>query len=295
MLFWIVALSLFRWPSAGPCFNCPSSDSGFRVICCHVLALPVSPAPESPSSCGSSQGPRNCRAEPGRARWTDRGNMDGSERSSDTADESEAEQNNRNLNDLLQELRVADLGVQLLFGLLLGLPFTVRFSRLDGSGQNPLSSQPDLRCIGHGAVGEPCRLPLLGVPSTRKGAVTRFRQRAGHSRVGMVAVAASAAIWMVMLFVGLSWPVGFFAGIATGSLPALWFVFPIVDRLGAITGLGERSRRPSLTRLFRPNHFGYRPQCRRVRPTVGHRRNTRRHSRRGAPNGNVSTSTSRVA
>jgi len=184
LLFWIVALSLFRWPSAGPCFNCPSSDSGFRVICCHVLALPVSPAPESPSSCGSSQGPRNCRAEPGRARWTDRGNMDGSERSSDTADESEAEQNNRNLNDLLQELRVADLGVQLLFGLLLGLPFTVRFSRLDGSGQNPLSSQPDLRCIGHGAVGEPCRLQLLGVPSTRKGAVTRFRQRAGHSRAG---------------------------------------------------------------------------------------------------------------
>jgi hypothetical protein len=48
-----------------------------------------------------------------------------------------------------------------------------------------------------------------------------------------VAVAASAAVWMVLLFIGLSWPVGLLAGIATGSFAALWFVLPIVDRLRA--------------------------------------------------------------
>lgn len=36
----------------------------------------------------------------------------------------------RNLIGLLQELRVATLGVQVLFGFLLGLPFTARFSSL---------------------------------------------------------------------------------------------------------------------------------------------------------------------
>jgi hypothetical protein len=61
--------------------------------------------------------------------------MEGSQFGSSQTDESEAERNNRNLSDLLQELRVAGLGVQVLFGFLLGLPFTVRFSRLDGLGR----------------------------------------------------------------------------------------------------------------------------------------------------------------
>jgi len=45
-------------------------------------------------------------------------------------DESEAQRDDRNLAELLQELRVAGLGVQVLFGFLLSLPFTVRFVKL---------------------------------------------------------------------------------------------------------------------------------------------------------------------
>jgi hypothetical protein len=45
--------------------------------------------------------------------------------------ETEAERVDRNLAELLQELRVAGLGVQVLFGFLLSLPFSVRFVRLD--------------------------------------------------------------------------------------------------------------------------------------------------------------------
>jgi hypothetical protein len=40
----------------------------------------------------------------------------------------------RNLNELLQELRVAFTGVQILFAFLLGLAFTQRFGELDGFG-----------------------------------------------------------------------------------------------------------------------------------------------------------------
>src|ERR1700730_10600766 len=45
--------------------------------------------------------------------------------------ESEEERDDRNLMELLQELRVAGIGVQVLFGFLLSLPFTARFGRLD--------------------------------------------------------------------------------------------------------------------------------------------------------------------
>ena len=46
-------------------------------------------------------------------------------------DESESERLTRNLNELLQELRVTQTGVQILTGFLLTLPFTNRFATLD--------------------------------------------------------------------------------------------------------------------------------------------------------------------
>jgi hypothetical protein len=46
-------------------------------------------------------------------------------------DESESERLTRNLNELLQELRVTQTGVQILTGFLLTLPFSQRFMELD--------------------------------------------------------------------------------------------------------------------------------------------------------------------
>jgi hypothetical protein len=53
------------------------------------------------------------------------------EQHGDDRDESEAERLDRNWDELLQELRVVQTGVQLLSGFLLTLPFSQRFSELD--------------------------------------------------------------------------------------------------------------------------------------------------------------------
>jgi hypothetical protein len=45
-------------------------------------------------------------------------------------DETPAEKADRNFNDILQELRVTQTGVQVLFSLLLTLPFTARFDKV---------------------------------------------------------------------------------------------------------------------------------------------------------------------
>ncbi|MDT7550986.1 MAG: hypothetical protein QOE84_3380, partial [Actinomycetota bacterium] len=45
-------------------------------------------------------------------------------------DESEAERADRNFNDILQELRVTQTGVQVLFSLLLTVPFSQRFDKV---------------------------------------------------------------------------------------------------------------------------------------------------------------------
>jgi hypothetical protein len=60
----------------------------------------------------------------------------GSAEAPDPRDESEAQRADRNLGELLQELRVAGLGVQVLFGFLLSLPFTNRFTRLSPGQHN---------------------------------------------------------------------------------------------------------------------------------------------------------------
>jgi len=58
------------------------------------------------------------------------------EETGDTGRETEAERIDRNLTELLQELRIAGLGVQVLFGFLLSLPFTSKFSALDRAQRN---------------------------------------------------------------------------------------------------------------------------------------------------------------
>ena len=55
----------------------------------------------------------------------------------DARQETVLQRDDRNLSELIQELRVAGLGVQVLFGFLLSLPFTVRFTELSG-GQRGL-------------------------------------------------------------------------------------------------------------------------------------------------------------
>jgi Family of unknown function (DUF6328) len=61
-------------------------------------------------------------------------NSSGSQASDDPGrHESVPERDDRNLAELIQELRVAGLGVQVLFGFLLSLPFMVRFPKLDSS------------------------------------------------------------------------------------------------------------------------------------------------------------------
>jgi hypothetical protein len=58
-----------------------------------------------------------------------------SEGGSSGRDETAAQRRDRNWNELLQELRVTQTGVQLLTGLLLTLPFQQRFSMLDGTAK----------------------------------------------------------------------------------------------------------------------------------------------------------------
>ncbi len=148
----------------------------------------------------------------------------------DPRDETQAERDDRNLIELLQELRVAGLGVQVLFGFLLSLPFTTQFKQL-GGGERDLY----LGCLILAAVATAL---LLG-PVAYHRLVFRQGQKEGLVRaanvmaiLGLVAVglAVSASVLLVT---------GFVAGYGTGLVIAvlvlvmfglLWFAFPLTRR-----------------------------------------------------------------
>jgi putative flippase GtrA len=144
----------------------------------------------------------------------------------DPRDESQAERDDRNLAELLQELRVAGLGIQVLFGFLLSLPFTTKFSRL-GQGQRDLY----LASLVLAAVSTAL---LLG-PVAYHRMVFRRRQkehlvRAANSMavLGLCAVglAVSSAVLLVTSYVATALPAALITICIAALFGGLWFAFP---------------------------------------------------------------------
>jgi hypothetical protein len=153
--------------------------------------------------------------------------------------ESDAERTNRNLNDLLQELRVAGLGVQVLFGFLLSLPFTVRFARLDGTERNIYRVSVVCAVLAIVLLVSPVAYHRWVFRRHAKEKMLKLANVQALWGLAMVALAVCSAVWLVLMVVGLSWPIALLAALITGAFAVLWFVLPIVDRRAASSRLDE--------------------------------------------------------
>lgn len=149
------------------------------------------------------------------------------------SDQTEFERNNRNLSDLLQELRVAGLGVQMLFGFLLSLPFSVGFKHLDGS-------QRDLYRLSLLSAAAATALLVSPVAYHRwvfrrheKGKLLRFANVEALLGLGMVGVAVCTSVCLVLTVVGSSWIFSALVAVVIAGFVFLWFALPIFDRLVA--------------------------------------------------------------
>jgi hypothetical protein len=145
--------------------------------------------------------------------------------------ESERERLDRNLEQLMTELRVAMPGVQILFGFLLSVPFTQRFADVT-------QFQKVIYVVSLAAAG--IATAFLIAPS----AYHRMTFRRGHKRhlvftanrwtiVGLIAlaVAMDAAVLLVVDFL-FDDPLAIVLTTCLGALyVGLWFAFPIMRRL----------------------------------------------------------------
>lgn len=153
-----------------------------------------------------------------------------SEAAPDPRQESLAERDDRNIAELIQELRVVSLGVQVLFGFLLSLPFTVRFSRL-GTGQRDLY----LASLVLSAVAT---VLLLGPVAYHRMVFRRglketlVRYANVMAILGLLAVGAAVltAVLLVTSVVAGMVLAGLITSAMAGMLAVLWFALPLTRR-----------------------------------------------------------------
>lgn len=138
---------------------------------------------------------------------------------------------NRNLADLLQELRVAALGVQMLFGFLLALPFYSRFSELG-------ASQRDLYKVSVLAAAAATALLISPVAYHRwvfrrhqKGKLVKLANVEALLGLAMVAISLCCIIGLIFTVVGAGWVFSLLVGVVMASFMFLWFALPIYDRI----------------------------------------------------------------
>jgi O-antigen/teichoic acid export membrane protein len=145
-------------------------------------------------------------------------------------DESEEQRLDRNLGELLQELRVAGLGVQVLFGFLLSLPFTNRFVRLSSAQRDVYLADLLLAAVASALLLAPVAYHRVLFRRHEKAALLRVANASALLGLAVVGLAITAAVVLDATFVD-SGAVAAAAVISVFVLFAgLWFVLPLWRR-----------------------------------------------------------------
>jgi uncharacterized membrane protein len=145
--------------------------------------------------------------------------------------ESEKQRLNRNLDQLLQELRVVLPGVQVLFAFLLAVPFSSRFARVDGFERDVYFVALLLSALA---------VALLMAPSIQHRILFRHEQKrylvalgSMLTIAGMTALALAIVLSLVLvahfLFGAVAaWTAG---GLSFAAFALLWYALPIERRM----------------------------------------------------------------
>ena len=150
--------------------------------------------------------------------------------SPDDRDESEADRLDRNLGELLQELRVAGLGVQVLFGFLLSLPFTNRFTHLSPGQRNLYLGTIVLAAVATALLLGPVAYHRLVFRQGQKERLVRAANIMAIAGLATVGLAVSAAVLLVTGYVASALPAALITAFVAGVFGLLWFAFPLARR-----------------------------------------------------------------
>jgi hypothetical protein len=158
-------------------------------------------------------------------------------------DETPAERSDRNWNELLQELRVTQTGIQILSGFLLTLPFQQRFARLEPGQRALFLFAVCLSTVATGLVIAPVSSHRLLFRRHEKTALVTVSDRlakAGLCALGLTVVTVLGLIFSVVVGVG--------AAVTSMAVAVVFFVLTWVALPTAVL------RRHTARERDRPQH-----------------------------------------
>ncbi|MFZ0082012.1 MAG: DUF6328 family protein [Trebonia sp.] len=164
-------------------------------------------------------------------RGDERGGQDERDKASqDPRQESVAQRADRNVAELVQELRVVGLGVQVLFGFLLSLPFTMRFTKLDGAQRGVYLTSLVLAAVATTLLIGPVAYHRLVFRQGMKEQLVRFANTLAILGLAAVGGAVLMAVLLVTDFVAGAVAAGVITAVLACMLVVLWFVVPLTQR-----------------------------------------------------------------
>ena len=157
---------------------------------------------------------------------------EGPEPVADPRPESAAARDDRNLAELIQELRVVSLGVQVLFGFLLSLPFTVRFAALSSAQRGLYLASLVLSAVATVLLLGPVAYHRLVFRQGKKEPLVRYANQMAVLGLAAVGAAVLTAVFLVASYVAGGLAAGLITGLVACMLATLWFALPLARRDG---------------------------------------------------------------
>jgi hypothetical protein len=153
----------------------------------------------------------------------------------DRPQETEAERADRNLAELLQELRVAGIGVQVIFGFLLSLPFYMRFTTLGHAQRILYLITVMLAAASTALLLGPVAYHRLVFRRRLKESLVRAANAMAICGLATVGLTICAVVVLVVSSVEKGLPTILIGVFAVCLFAGLWFVLPLSRRLATTT------------------------------------------------------------
>lgn len=148
----------------------------------------------------------------------------------DPRQETLAQRDDRNFAELVQELRVVALGVQVLFGFLLSLPFTNRFTALPRGQRDLYIASITCAAVATILLLGPVAYHRLVFRKGLKEPLVWFANAIAICGLGAVAGAVLTAVLLVTGYVAGALTGALITGLVGVMLCALWFALPLTRR-----------------------------------------------------------------
>ncbi|GIF01222.1 DUF6328 family protein [Paractinoplanes rishiriensis] len=151
------------------------------------------------------------------------------------ADETEKQRWERNFTDLLQELRVSQIGVQVLFAFLLMLPFAANFERVTEVQRGIYLVALLAAAFASGAIIAPVAFHRFLFRRGRKPELVRFAHRLAIAGLACLLISMVASVLLVADVLMSRWTAVTLSAVVAVWFLAWWTILPFVRRNSGAT------------------------------------------------------------